>query len=180
VSVIDDEDRTWKARCAEAPDGWPFDADRDDPLTALRIAVTSSHPTWAYLVAFDRESEERPTDAEAALLASFLDEYKAHWYGDGPYRRRMQARPLDVDGGANGVIFHKWAADDWGYRRHSYERGHLFSVVPPALRGEYSDGIPGPLSLLALMDRINGWTDGPSPRWEAWKAAHPDVFRTED
>jgi len=176
VSVIDDEDRIWKARCAEAPDGWPFDADRDDPLTGLRIAVASSHPSWCFLVSFDRESEARPTDAEAAMLRSFLDEYKDHWYGDGSYRRQMEARPLDVDGGANGVIFHKWGPDDWGYRRRSYERGYLFSVVPPALRGRYKDGIPGPLSLPALLDRINGWTDRPAPRWEAWKAAHPEVF----
>jgi hypothetical protein len=62
VSVVDDEDGVFKARCAEAPDGWPFDADRDDPLTAHRIAVTSSHPGWRHVVAFDRE----PTDAEVA------------------------------------------------------------------------------------------------------------------
>jgi hypothetical protein len=176
VSVIDDEDRIWQARCAEAPDGWPFDADRDDPLTAHRIAVTSSHPGWFYLVAFDRESENRPTDAEVELLVSFLDEYNDHWYGDSGYRQRMQRRPLDVDGGANGIVFHKWAAHDWGYRRRSSTMGYLFSVVPPALRDRYDDGIPGPLSLAALMDRIHPIGGEPMPRWVAWKAAHPDVF----
>lgn len=40
MSVIDDEDRIWQARCAEAPDGWPFDADRDDPLTARQIGLS--------------------------------------------------------------------------------------------------------------------------------------------
>lgn len=176
MSVIDEEDRIWQARCAEAPNGWPFDADQHDPLTALRIAVTSSHPGWYYLVSFDSESPDRPTDTEAAMLASFLDEYKDHWYGDSSYRSRMERRPLDVDGGANGVIFHKWGPDDWGYRRHSYTRGHLFSVVPPALRGKYDDGIPGPLSLAALMDRIHTIGDEPMPRWVAWKAARPEVF----
>lgn len=74
-----DEEDEFLARHAAKNDGWPFgtDADRDDPLTAMRIAVTSSHPGWAFLVAFDRESEARPTDHEAAMLRSFLDEYKA-------------------------------------------------------------------------------------------------------
>jgi hypothetical protein len=176
VSVIDDEDRIWQARCARAADGWPFDADRDDPLTAHRLAVTSSHPGWRYLVAFDRESEERPTDAETAMLVSYLDEYKDHWYGDNRYRRQIERRPLDVDGGANGVIFHKWGADDWGYRRQSYERGYLFTVVPPAMRDRHTDGWGGPLSLLALMDRIHTICDEPTPHWVEWKAAHPEVF----
>jgi hypothetical protein len=24
--------------------------------------------------------------------------------------------------------------------------------------------------------RVNGWSDGPAPRWEDWKAPHPEVF----
>jgi hypothetical protein len=160
---------------------WPFgtDADRDDPLTDLRIAVTGSHPGWFYLVAFDRESEERPTAAEALLLASFLDEYKHHWYDPG-YLAKLAQRPLDVDGGANGVVFHKFGEDDWGYRRHSYTQGWAWSVIPPGLRGlpEY-DGAKnaGPFSLAALMDRIHTIIgDEPMDHWQAWKAAHPDVF----
>jgi hypothetical protein len=143
VSVIDDEGHIWQARCAEAPDGWPFDADRDDPLTAHRIAVTSSLPGWFYLVAFDRESVDRPTDAEVALLVSFLNEYKDHWYGDNSYRRRMEARPLDVDGGANGIAFHKWGADDWGYRRRSYLPACLLDPSWFRDNGCYQASLPG-------------------------------------
>jgi hypothetical protein len=156
---------------------WPFgaDADRDDPLTALRIAVTSSHPTWCYLVAFDRESEARPTKAEAAMLRSYLDEYIEHWY-NAWYKLKLAERDLDVDGGANGVVFHKWGIDDWGYRRQSYERGWLFSVVPPVCRDRHSDGIGGPLSLPALMVRMHSIGSEPSARWAAWMEAHPDVF----
>lgn len=181
MGVIDDEDRIWKARCAEAPNGWPFDADRDDPLTTHRIAVTSSHPMWRYLVAFDRESEARPTDAETAMLASFLEEYKDRWYGDSGYRKRMERRPLDVDGGANGVVFHKWGTDDWGYRRQSYTIGYLFTVTWPGRRRdadrEDRGFLNGPCSLLALMDFIHTiGGDGPMPSWLAWKATHPDVF----
>lgn len=177
MSVIDDEDRVWKARCAESPDGWPFDADRGDPLTAHRIAVTSSHPGWCYLVAFDRESEERPTERETAMLVSFLEEYKHHWYRPG-YREHLERRPLDVDGGANGIVFHKWAENDWGYRRRSFERGNLFTVTWPAQRASAKPGkYLGPFSLEALMDRIHTvGGDGPMQQWVDWKAAHPEVF----
>ncbi len=177
MSVIEDEDRIWKARCAEAPDGWPFDADRDDPLTARRIAVTSSHPRWRFLVSFDRESEERPTDREADLLVSFLDQYKNYWYGDNGYRKAMERRPLDVDGGANGVTFHKWGVDNWGYRRASFQGGPTFWPGREQwYRDQFSGGV-GSFSLLALMDHIQ--TCGgviEAPWWQEWKAAHPEVF----
>jgi hypothetical protein len=181
VSVIDEEDRVWLARCAEAPDGWPFDADRDDPLTAHRIAVTSSHPGWYYLVSFDGASEARPDEREVALLVSYLDEYKAHWYGDGGYRKAMERRPLDVDGSANGVIFHKWADGDWGYRRHSYTMGPLFFPGGPHYRQAYPKeftNIAAPFSLAALMDHIHTICGEPMPHWVEWKSAHPEVFAT--
>lgn len=161
-------------------DEWPFgvDADRDDPVTALRIAVTGSHPGWCYLVAFDRESEARPTDREAAMLASFLDEYKTYWY-NATYVAKLAEKPLDVDDGANGVIFHKFGDDDWGYRRQSYTQGWPWSVVWPSLR-DHDDYTnlkgKGPYSLSDLMDRVQGHGDEPSRRWLDWKAAHPEVF----
>lgn len=178
MGVINDEDRYYAARCAKAPDGWPFDADRDDPLTAMRIAVTSSHPSWCYLVTFDRESEARPIDHEAALLVSYLDEYKAHWYGDGSYRRAMERRPLDVDGGANGVTFIKYGPDDWGYRRQSWRSGPMYVPQHPRVR-ETKDKPLGPLSLAALMDHIHTICGKQYDRWVAWKAAHPEVFGTD-
>lgn len=173
MSVIDEEDRYYAARVKESPDGWPFDADRNDPLTAHRIAVTCSHPGWYYLVSFDRESETRPTEHEVALLRSFLDEYKTHWYGDSGYRRAMERRPLDVDGGANGVVFHKFGTDDWGYRRQSFTTGPLFFPGWPHNRKA------GPFSLLALMDHIHTIGGEPMRHWVEWKAAHPEVFGDE-
>lgn len=159
---------------------WPFgaDADRDDPLTELRIAVTGTYPGWNYLVGFDRESEDRPTEAEAQMLASFLDEYKSRWYAEW-YLAKMAKLALDVDGGANGVVFHKFGPDDWGYRRLSYTMGWAWSVVPPLFRArpEYADNFNlGPFSLARLMDWINGFADEPSPSWVQWKAEHPEVF----
>ncbi|GAA4439652.1 hypothetical protein [Phytohabitans houttuyneae] len=167
---------------AEQIEVWPFgrDADRDHPLTAHRIAVTSSHPGWRFLVAFDRESEAQPTDAEAAMLASFLSEYKDRHYGDSGYRRRMEQRTLDVDNGANGLVFHKWGDDDWGFRRQSFERGFLFTVVWPVMRNDdryAGHEWRGPLALHVLMDRIHTVCDDkPMQRWTDWKAAHPEVF----
>lgn len=161
-------------------DPWPFgtDADRGDQLTQFRIAVTSSHPMWRYLVAFDRESEVRPTVREVQLLQSFLAEYIDHWYND-RFKAILAERLLDVDGGANGIVFHKYGEDDWGYRRQSYERGWIFTVLPPWARDreEYAKHEwPGPLSLAALMDRIHTLVDEQSRHWVQWKAAHPDLF----
>lgn len=148
MSVIDDEDRIWQARCAEAPDGWPFDADQGDPLTARRIAVTHSHPGWRYLVAFDRESTERPTDHEVDLLVSYLEEYKARWYNDGYRRQSWQSGPMYLPTSPD--------MRDWHARR--------------------GDEVLGPLGLAALMDHIHTIGDEPSKHWVAWKAARPEVF----
>lgn len=157
---------------------WPFedDADRDDPLTARRIAVTSSHPQWCYLVSFDRDSTERPTEAEAEMLASFLTEYIDRWYFDS-YKAKLAQRALDVDGGANGVTFIKYGPDDWGYRRRTWDLGPRYVPQHPRLREMYPNATIGPLPLAALMDRIHTMGDDePMKRWTEWKAAHPDVF----
>lgn len=164
--------------------GWPFgdDADREDPLTAHRIAVTSSHPTWAFLVAFDRESAARPTSQETELLVSFLDEYKNRWYQGSQgewYVQRMAGRPLDVDGDANGVVFRKWGKDDWGIRRRSWVRGALYQPQSPQIRESCPEDAPlGPFSLVQLMDweHSPGRDEPPTRRWLDWKAAHPEVF----
>jgi hypothetical protein len=161
---------------------WPFsdDADEHDPLTMLRIAVTSSHPRYGYHVAFDRDSEQRPTDDEAAILASYLD-LRLTWYNDG-YRQRMAERPLDTDSGTNTVVFHKWGAGDWGYRRASFTVGLTWTVAGPGLREQNTLGLTGrdvqPHSLIMLLDRIQQHgSDEPSPRWEEWKAIHPAIFK---
>lgn len=179
----DDEDRIIAARAAEN-DGWPFghDATRDDPLTAHRIAVTDSYPSWAYIVAFDRESPARPTEEETRMLVSFLDQYKDYWYNES-YLKRLAARPLDVDGGANTVIFHKFGDRDWGYRRSSFTMGFLWTIPwPGSLRDEERAKHPdsryiGPLALDELMDVIHARGSAePDKRWAAWKAEHPDAF----
>jgi hypothetical protein len=158
------------------------DADLNDPLARLRIAVTYSHPEWPYLVGFDQESAVRPTDREAAMLASYLEEYKVRWYGPDErygYRHKLAQRPLDADGGANGVVFHKYGEGDWGYRRRSWTQGPMF--VPPSPRGrEYLRGqgteVPGPLTLEQTMDLAHTIVDKIDTSWVKWKAEHPEAF----
>lgn len=169
---------------------WPFedDAVRDDPLTLLRIAVVdSSHPMWHYIVAYldvdpgphRMGSAERPTEAEALLLASFLEQYKTYWY-NGSYLNKLAMRPLDVDGGANGIVFIKYGPDDWGYRRRTWQYGPMFVPPSPAIRERYpdEDHSGAPLSLERLMDHIHGHSlgGGINRHWQQWKADHPEIF----
>lgn len=166
---------------------WPFgtDADRNDPLTKLRIPVINSfNPEWGYVAAYLNvdpsgesdppwpfASSDRPTDIEAAMLASFIQEYLHYWFHEG-YRRRLAQRALDVDSGCNTVIFIKYGPDDWGYRRRSWTHGPAFVPQSP----NHLDRKGGPLTLEQVMDHCHTITDKPIPHWLKWKAAHPDIF----
>ncbi|MFH9574213.1 hypothetical protein ACH4MG_27195 [Streptomyces sp. NPDC017454] len=162
-----------------APAAWPFgtDADRDDPLSKLRIPVTGTHPHWRYIAAFDRASEARPTDAEARMLASYIEEYKEYFFNDW-YKTKLLERPLDVD--AVTRIFHKWSEGDWSYRVITWQYGPFWVPVAPRLRGGDSDyeKASGPLSLEQVLDRAHAIVDEPMQHWLDWKAAHPEVFPT--
>ncbi|WP_405883645.1 hypothetical protein OG747_36690 [Streptomyces sp. NBC_01384] len=160
---------------------WPFgtDADRDDPLTELRIPVTGAHPAWRYIATFDRESEARPTDLEARQLASYIEQYKVYFFGaDSWYKRKLEARPLDVD--AVTRIFHKWGDGDWSYRVDTWTSGPFWVPMAPRSRGGQYDTVKvGPLTLVQVMDRDKHMhTEYPSMNWGEWKADHPEVFPT--
>lgn len=168
---------------------WPFgtDAIQDDPLTKLRIPVVRSfNPHWCYVAAYlgtnedtgntfdppwPLSSAERPTDAEAQMLVSFLAEHRWYWFKNEGYARRMDERPLDVDSGWNTTVFIKYGPDDWGYRRVSWTYGPTFVPEPPNFEGRR-----GPLSLERVMDRCHSIGDEPSRRWLDWKTDHPDAF----
>ncbi|MER7734154.1 hypothetical protein ABTX80_25010 [Streptomyces erythrochromogenes] len=162
---------------------WPFetDADEHDPLTALRIPVVGSfNPRWCYIAAYLKPQDEhsytfgsadRPTDAEARMLASYIEEYIQHFFNE-RYQRKLAERPLDVDGGCNTTVFIKYGPDDWAYRRCSWQYGPLFVPQPPS----FPDRNPGPLTLPQVMDRIHTIVDEPMQHWVDWKAARPEVF----
>ncbi|MGW2920363.1 hypothetical protein ACWDBF_21230 [Streptomyces angustmyceticus] len=165
---------------AEAQKDWPFDtdADRDDPLTALRIPVTGVYPLWNYIATFDRGSA-RPTDIEARMLASFIEEYKACYLDDlDDYdKTAMAKRPLDISG-AMTTTFHKWGEDDWSYRIATRPYGPVWVPVAPHWRNGQNDGVEiGPLPLEQVMDRCQQMRTGRSRKhWAEWKAARPEVF----
>lgn len=164
---------------------WPFgtDAKQDDPLTALRIPVVDSfNPGWKYIAAYidvdtsrySWGSKERPTDAEAAMIASFIEEYKNYFFNDW-YKGKLLERPLDVDSGCNTTVFIKYANDDWGFRRCSWIYGPTYVPMGP---NHPDRGAPAPLTLEQVMDRSHTIGDGPMQHWLDWKAAHPDIFPT--
>ncbi|WP_371793026.1 hypothetical protein OG285_32360 [Streptomyces sp. NBC_01471] len=157
-------------------ENWPFgtDADQHDPLTKLRIPVTSTHPKWRYIAAFDRDSGARPTDAEAAMLASYIQEYKARCFNDW-YKVKLLKRPLDVD--AVTRIFHKWDDDDWSYRVGTWQYGPFWLPAAPRLRGSQRDDASLPaMTLVQVMDCSHTVADEPMQHWLNWKANHPEVF----
>ncbi|MFD5513687.1 exonuclease domain-containing protein [Streptomyces sp. NPDC127051] len=126
------------------------DADRDDPLASLRIPVTSVSARWPYIACFDGGSERRPTDSEAGIPSSFIEEYKTYWFNKG-YRRKTSVRALDVDSGCNTTIFHKWADEGWSYRVDGQRRGPVWFPACPDRPGGRAHP---PYTLVQLMDRI--------------------------
>ena len=158
--------------------GWPYDARRDDPLTALRVPATSDYPEWKYIATFDRASQARPTDVEAARLASFIAEYKNYFFRDS-YIARLEEKPFDHDSSTVTRIFHKWGPDDWSYRVRTWEYGPFWVPVAPWQRKqEESERSPydEPLTLVQVLDRIHTIGDEMLGHWTEWKAAHPEVF----
>lgn len=77
------------------------------------------------------------------------------------------------------MIFIKYAAGDWGYRRRTWTMGPLFVPQSPKLR-ESGRLTIGPLTLPQVMDRIYGDGDGNDrPGWAQWRTGHPDIFGGE-
>lgn len=149
-------------------DDWPFDADRDDPLTEMRIPVTGAWPERGYLAAYAGELHwPRPGDAEAAMLASYIGFLRSRYPEHA--QKRMLAQPLDT-GDLSALVFAKRGEGDWAYRRAHWTEGAFWWPLPENCGGMR-------LTLLAVLDHIetnSGTTEAPD--WWAWKAAYPDVF----
>jgi hypothetical protein len=157
---------------------WKYDADEKDPLTKMRIPVTSDYPGHDYTACFHRDSAQRPTEAEARLLVSFIEEYQERWFGLANQRKIRQDKPFDMGCPATW-IFHKWGNGDWSYRVDTWRVGPHFLPVAPRLRGTQYDtpAVKGPMSLAQVMDVIHRvGEEYPDHHWVAWKLAHPEVF----
>lgn len=164
AAVVKQEAEPW--RCAEHG-GWPYDADRDDPLAALRIPVVANpYPRWKYEVALMITGDDlwgpalRPTDAEVAQVVAYIG-YRMEYYNEG-WKAKMRRKPLDTDATTNSVILLKLAEGDWRYRRMSWEHGPwpFYDMTER-------------FTLEGLLDKIN---DLVPEKWQAWKAAHPEAF----
>jgi hypothetical protein len=153
---------------------WPYDdAYQDDPLAALRIPVVGSPwPGWKYEVALccpnspagqDLYPSLRPDEAEIQQILSYI-EFRMDWYNSS-WKAKMRRKPLDTDAGTNTVILRKYSDGGWAYRRASWQTGPMMVPAP----GDES------LTLEQLLDRINSFGSSPNPRWQEWKATHPEI-----
>jgi hypothetical protein len=148
---------------------WRYDADQNDPLTALRIPVTSEYPRDAYLASFDGlsatrygDTQYRPTGEEAAMLACYIGYLRSRYSANA--QQRMLAEPLDV-GELATEVFHKHTPGHWRYRRSHWTTGPLWAPYQSP-----------PLTLAELLDHIHTCNGNIADPWQEWKAAHPGVF----
>lgn len=150
-----------------------FDADTTHPCAQRwRIPrVTSPYPRWKYEVALcvpDPADPSNlwgviePTDAEAAIIGSFIDCRRA-WYSE-QYQRRMLEQVFDVDSGTNTVVLAK-TEQGWKYRRMTHQDGLWPHWNDPERQAEFP---PSPAGLDALIDHL-AW----GGLWSTWKAEHP-------
>ena len=157
---------------------WPYDARRDDPLTALRIPVVGSpYPGWRYEVCLLIGEPDgfgpdglwgpalRPDDAEVRQIVAYIG-YRMEYYNES-WKARMRRRPLDIDGTTNTVVLRKRGAGDWCYRRCSWVTGPFMVPTPDQEH----------LDLERLLDSIHHYgDDNPCQKWLDWKAAHAEAF----
>jgi hypothetical protein len=142
--------------------------------TSLRIPfINNPYPRWYYVTAIVVSTDPRlwrglmPTDDEVRVVASFNDEYRQYFYNEWWKGRMREFAPYDIDGGAVGRYLIKHANGGWGYRRSTWQYGPEFV---PTWSSEPED-------LVSVLDRCQGFGSEPNPRWEQWKADHPDVFQ---
>jgi hypothetical protein len=150
---------------------WKWDVDPKDPLVALRVPVTSADPVFDYIAVFDKESPHRPTNAEARLISSFIEEFKAYCFTEGGVADSLKD-PFDTYLGSQPVVLHKYSINDWGYRRRHWQIGSKFT--PPSPR--VSRRAFGPLSLLGVLDLVQSSDCAHEQHWQQWKMDRPEVF----
>lgn len=148
---------------------WKYDAERSHRLVPFRIPVTPGVPGHGYLVALHKESQQEPTWAEVEMIVSFIEFHRQSWYTTSE-RKALDREPFDICSGVNTVIFHKYAQNDWAYRRRMWEPHRL---VPPSPR--VSTRVVGPCTLPEIMDEVNAKNDC-HRLWRLWKEEHPEVF----
>lgn len=126
-----------------------------------------------------------PDRDEVAMIRSYIEFMCLDFYGM-PFDQFVErwssegSKPYAAISGHNTVTFLRRARGDWAYQRFTWRSG------PPWVPMRYQDREPRPevrLTLAELLDRINAYGNSimdadyrRNPRWDAWKAAHPEVF----
>lgn len=151
---------------------WKWDADRDHPLTQRGIPVTSAQPEWGYFAVFDGGSPAQPTQREEEFLLSYIA-YVRSYYAEPMVSMGVHEDTFGWVPGYNTAVFHKYADNDWAFRRRLWATSRLLPL-PPGV----SPRGPGPLSLVELLNRVCGaeTTGMPHEKWVSWKREHPEVF----
>jgi hypothetical protein len=144
-------------------------------LDKLRIPVVSSpFPGHPYIVVVMICGEDdlwgpalKPTDAEAAQIASFTD-FQREYYGSG----KPQEGPFDLWNRSSIVLCNLGEGTElrkgsgWKYNRPHWRSGPLWA--------------PYEISGLTLEDLLSHYeTNGgvtTASDWTAWKANHPEAF----
>jgi hypothetical protein len=135
-------------------------------IHAARVPTSTAWPSTYWVASIDEHSAP-PTPDEIRALRSYIEYVVRLLYNDG-YAERVLAKPLPACGGHNTTVFLKRADGGWAYRRASWNHGPTYVPVMNGSR----------LSLVQVMDRCEngGGEDRVSPRWEAWKIVHRNVF----
>lgn len=143
------------------------EADLTHPWAAadgLRIPlVDTTHPRIPYEVALvapgGHPEAILPTDAEAQVIASFIDFRRAYYTTR--YANLMLERQFDIDDSTNTVVL-LCTENGWRYRKASWTGPELVGSTSP-------DTAAG---LVDILDRHQSFGGVVSPRWAAWKSAH--------
>lgn len=137
---------------------------------------------WIACVVVPARSYDRhvvPTDVEIKQIRSYIEFKVTSFYREG-FAQQVLEDALPICAGHNTVILGKYpeTAENgskmtgWGYRRMSWETASW----PHAYQGRGTVNVPEHgLTLVEVLDHCEGY-DRPSEKWEAWKAAHPDLF----
>lgn len=152
---------------------------------ARQIPVTGLSSRYWYVAAvcderdFPQWSSAPLTALDVEMIRSYIEYTIGRMYNHGEtfdgFVKRWSgpAAPCAAISGHNTITFLKRADDDWGYSRYTWTSGPPFFPQPTSGHGPK-------LGLPALLDHVCGYgsLDKPEPdkKWEAWKAAHPEVF----
>ncbi|MFD7161355.1 hypothetical protein ACFV9C_42685 [Kribbella sp. NPDC059898] len=104
----------------------------------------------------------RPTDLEAAIIASFTEFVRTMDY-DQQDAEHMAKEPFDYAPGRDTILLHKYGADSWALRQSSWNPDQFE---------------PGPLDNPKTLTAVLNYDATPLGEWVRWQTERLDVFAT--